>query len=68
MTGLDVFPKALALEVLACLYRVHGPLPLHREEQEAHGPRQNRAGRWAAVVFVAEKIEDQGAEAEHDGG
>jgi hypothetical protein len=66
VAGLDVFPEALALEVLARLHGVDGPFPLYGEPQELDGADENGAGRRVDVVLVAAEPEDDGAEAEHD--
>jgi hypothetical protein len=67
VTGLDIFPEALRLKVLACLHRVEGPFALGGKLQELDGPDEHGAGGWAQVVLSAAEPEDDWAEAKHDG-
>lgn len=68
VAGLDIFPEALALEVLASLSGVERPLAFACQLQELDGADKDRARRWVEVVFTLAEPEDDGTEAEHDSG
>lgn len=63
MAGLDVFPEALVLEILARGDGVERPLALGCSGEELDGADEHGASRRAEVVFVPAEPENDWAAA-----
>jgi hypothetical protein len=66
VAGLDVFPKAFALEVLPRLYRVDRPFALRGQTKELDSADKNGASGRAQVVLALAEIQNDWTEAEHN--
>jgi hypothetical protein len=68
MAGFDIFPEALALEVLARLRGVDRPFALGGQPEELNGAYENRARGRVEMIFAFAEPKDDRAKAEHDSG